>query len=75
MHFPSFYTLLFFGGLEPLWGIGVVSTIERILKPLACKALNAVSLPAPGPFIFTFKVFSPCSWALLAAESAAIWAA
>jgi hypothetical protein len=70
-----YYTLLFFGGLEPLCGIGVVSFIESILNPLACKALKAVSLPEPGPFNLTVKVFKPCSWALLAACSAAICAA
>ena len=44
------YTLLLFGGLAPLCGIGVVSLIDKILKPLDCKDLNAVSLPEPGPF-------------------------
>ena len=46
-----------------------------ILKPLACKALRAVSLPEPGPFISTDKTFIPNSSALEAAESAAICAA
>ena len=59
----------------PLWGIGVVSLIDKILKPLACKALNAVSLPEPGPFTSTDKVFIPYSKAFEAAASAAIWAA
>jgi len=63
------------GGLTPLCGIGVVSFIERILNPLACKALNAVSLPEPGPLTSTDKVFIPNSKALDAAESAAICAA
>jgi hypothetical protein len=53
----SIYTLLFFGGLEPLCGIGVVSLIEIILKPLACSALNAVSRPEPGPLTSTDKIF------------------
>jgi len=35
--------------------------IERILKPLDCKALKAVSRPAPGPFNLTVKIFKPCS--------------
>jgi len=52
-----------------------VSIIDKILNPLACKALKAVSLPAPGPFIFTVKVFNPCSCAFPAAVSAAICAA
>ena len=59
----------------PLWGIGVVSFIDKILKPLACKALSAVSLPEPGPLISTIKVFIPYSSAFEAAESAATWAA
>ena len=71
----SFYTLLFLGGREPLCGIGVVSFIEIILKPLACKALKAVSLPDPGPFTSTDNIFIPTSKALTAAESAATWAA
>ena len=64
--------LVFFGGLVPLCGIGVVSLIDKILNPLACKALNAVSLPEPGPFISTDNVFIPNSKAFVAAESAAI---
>ena len=52
-----------------------MSLIERILNPLACKALNAVSLPDPGPLISTVKVFIPTSKALAAAASAATWAA
>ncbi len=43
------YTLLLFGGLAPLCGIGVVSFIDKILNPFDCKDLNAVSLPDPGP--------------------------
>ena len=69
------YTLLFFGGRAPLCAIGVTSFIERILNPLDCKARKAVSLPDPGPFNFTVKVFNPCSCAFVAAVSAAIWAA
>ena len=52
-----------------------MSLIEIILKPLACKALRAVSLPEPGPFTCTDKTFIPNSRALEAAESAAICAA
>ena len=55
--------------------MGVVSLIDKILNPLACKALKAVSLPDPGPFTSTDRVFIPYSSALEAAESAAIWAA
>ena len=46
-----------------------------ILNPLACKALNAVSLPDPGPLTSTDKIFIPYSKALAAAESAATCAA
>ena len=46
-----------------------------ILKPLACKALNAVSLPEPGPLTSTDKIFIPTSKALPAAASAATCAA
>ena len=56
-------------------GIGVVSLIDIILKPLACKALKAVSLPDPGPLTSTDKIFMPTSKALPAAASAATCAA
>ena len=69
------YTLLLLGGLAPLWGIGVVSLIERILKPFDWSDLNAVSLPDPGPLTWTVKVLNPCSKALAPASSAATWAA
>ena len=52
-----------------------MSFIDKILNPLACKALNAVSRPDPGPLTSTDKVFIPYSKALEAAESAAICAA
>ena len=56
-------------------GIGVVSLIDIILNPLACKALKAVSLPDPGPLTSTDKIFMPTSKALAAAASAATCAA
>ena len=56
-------------------GIGVVSLIDKILNPLACKALKAVSLPEPGPLTSNDNVFIPNSNAFDAAESAAICAA
>ena len=56
-------------------GIGVVSLIDIILKPLACKALKAVSLPEPGPLTCTDNVLNPISYALLPASSAATCAA
>jgi hypothetical protein len=52
-----------------------VSLIERILNPLACNALKAVSLPEPGPLTSTDKVSIPYSKAFDAAESAATCAA
>ena len=52
-----------------------MSLIDTILNPLACKALNAVSLPDPGPFTSTDKIFIPTSKALAAAASAATCAA
>ena len=55
--------------------MGVVSLIDKILKPLACRALKAVSRPEPGPLTSTDKVFIPYSSALEAAASAATWAA
>ena len=48
-----------------------MSFIDKILNPLDCSALKAVSLPEPGPLISTDKTFIPASKALTAAESAA----
>ena len=45
------------------------------MKPLACNALKAVSLPEPGPFTSTDNIFIPTSKALTAAASAATCAA
>ena len=55
--------------------MGVVSLIDIILNPLACKALKAVSRPEPGPLTSTDNIFIPHSNAFEAAASAAIWAA
>ena len=52
-----------------------MSLIEIILKPLACKALKAVSLPEPGPLTSTERIFIPTSSAFAAADSAATCAA
>ena len=52
-----------------------MSLIDRILKPLACNALKAVSRPDPGPLTSTDKVFIPNSRAFDAAASAATCAA
>ena len=53
----------------------MVSLIDIILNPLACKARKAVSLPEPGPFTSTDKIFIPAIKAFSAAASAATWAA
>jgi len=58
-----------------LCGIGVVSFIDKILKPRDCKDLKAVSLPEPGPFTCTVNVLKPCSKAFAPASSAATCAA
>ena len=53
-----------------------MSLIEIILKPLACNALRAVSLPEPGPFTSTDKTFIPSSSSFRSGSaSAAICAA
>src|SRR5699024_7202628 len=65
-----YYTLLLFGGLHPLCGIGVTSLMLLISNPAACKDLIADSLPAPGPLTYTSTVFKPCSIAAFAAFSA-----
>ena len=49
-----------------------VSLIDKILNPLSCNALKAVSRPDPGPLTSTDKVFIPNSKAFEAAASAAI---
>src|SRR6185312_4476512 len=68
-------TLRFFGGRQPLWGIGVVSRMVRTSKPAVASARTADSRPEPGPLTRTSTVRSPTSFALLAAVSAACWAA
>ena len=42
-----------------------------ISKPAVWSALIAASLPEPGPLTNTSTVFKPCSFAALAAVSAA----
>ena len=53
----------------------MVSLIDKILNPLDCKDLKAVSLPEPGPFTCTVSVLNPCSKAFAPASSAATCAA
>src|SRR3954447_4295387 len=49
--------------------------MEPTSRPAACSERMAVSRPDPGPFTKTSTFFRPCSWARLAADSAAICAA
>jgi hypothetical protein len=68
-------TLRFFGGRQPLCGIGVTSLIERIVSPAAWSAWIADSRPEPGPCTCTCTRFMPNPTASFAAVSAAIVAA
>src|SRR5512142_1071828 len=43
------YTRRFFGGRQPLCGTGVISDIERTLRPMDWTARMAFSRPGPGP--------------------------
>ena len=53
----------------------MTSLIRVISNPATCKALMAVSLPAPGPLTSTSICLIPCSSGVLAAASDAVWAA
>ena len=66
------YTLLRFGGRQPLCGKGVTSLIIVTSKPAALKARIAASRPEPGPFTKTSTRFKPAYKATLAASSAEI---
>src|SRR5258708_3073414 len=68
-------TLRFFGGRQPLCGIGVRSLITLTSRPAVDSARTADSRPAPGPLTSTFTVRNPDSLALLAAVSEACCAA
>src|SRR5690606_21847904 len=65
----------FFGGRQPLCGIGVTSEIDRILMPSALSARTEDSRPGPGPLIWTSRFLMPQSWATRPAASAATCAA
>src|SRR6202171_6090730 len=74
--FPGFdQTLRFFGGRQPLCGIGVRSLMILTSSPAVDSARTADSRPAPGPLTSTFTVRKPDSLALLAAVSEACCAA
>jgi hypothetical protein len=66
------YTLRFFGGRQPLCGMGVTSEIDKTLIPAASIARIAASLPEPGPFTNTVTDLRPQSYASFAASVAAI---
>ena len=65
----------FFGGRQPLCGIGVTSWICMILMPSAFSARTDDSRPGPGPLISTSRFLMPHSCAARPAASAATWAA
>src|SRR5215472_9007540 len=69
------YTLRFFGGRHPLWGMGVTSRMARTSIPAVARARTALSRPEPGPATRTSTDRRPLSPALLAAVSAACCAA
>src|SRR5271165_894727 len=68
-------TLRFFGGRQPLCGIGVESRMPRTSRPAVASARTADSRPEPGPLTRTSTVRSPTSLALFAAVRAACCAA
>src|ERR1700688_2121965 len=68
-------TRRFFGGRQPLCGIGVRSRMERTSSPAVDNARTADSRPAPGPLTATSTVRRPDSFALFAAVSDACCAA
>src|ERR1700676_1879656 len=68
-------TRRFFGGRQPLCGIGVRSRMGRTSRPAVDRARTADSRPAPGPLTATSTVRKPDSFALFAAVSDACCAA
>ena len=69
------YTLLRFGGLQPLCGSGVTSSIDEIRNPACCRADIADSRPEPGPLTLISTSRTPLRIAELAQRWAALWAA
>src|SRR5699024_6720834 len=61
-------------GRAPLCATGVTSWMDPTSRPAACSERIAVSRPEPGPLTKTSTLRSPCSWAGLAAGSAAVCA-
>src|SRR5215213_1758224 len=68
-------TLRRLGGRQPLWGTGVTSLMPDTSMPEFWRERMAVSRPEPGPLTSTSTLRMPCSMAVRAAFSAAIWAA
>ena len=69
------YTLLRFGGLQPLCGSGVTSSMDEIRSPACCRADMADSRPEPGPLTLISISRTPLRIAALAQRCAALWAA
>lgn len=65
----------FLGGLQPLWGMEVISRIAVIRNPASWSPRIAVSLPGPGPFTITLACRIPCEIDCFAAVLAAVFAA
>ena len=72
---PPLYTLRRFLGRQPLWGMGVTSSMDLTIRPACCRAVIALSLPLPGPLILTSISLMPNFIAFSAACWAAIWPA
>ena len=53
------YTRRRLRGRQPLWGMGVMSLMVRMLRPAICSARTADSRPAPGPLTTTSISRSP----------------
>ena len=58
-----------------MWGIGVISLMLLIVRPIPVSALIADSRPCPGPLMNTSTCFKPWSTPALAISSAALCAA
>src|SRR6266545_4764241 len=69
--YHNYYTRLFFGGRQPLCGIGVRSLMALTSMPAVASARTADSRPAPGPLTRTSTLRIPYSLTLLAAVSEA----